>query len=126
LSTASVVVIIHHCPSSLPVVVDLVVVVVNNLSSRLVPQLLSFLLVVVSGVPARLGLKAPALAWPEAALAFSNLRPSQSRQTGLGPGLAWPRPRLLYGRIYKFYQKKEINLNTADNITTQATQVLSQ
>jgi len=48
-----------------------------------------------SAVPARLGLKAPALAWPEPALAFSNPRPSQSRQTRLGPGLAWPRPRLL-------------------------------
>jgi hypothetical protein len=32
-----------------------------------------------SDVPARLGLKAPALAWPEAALAFRNPRPGQSR-----------------------------------------------
>jgi hypothetical protein len=29
-------------------------------------------------VPARLGLEAPALAWPEGALAFSNARPGQS------------------------------------------------
>ena len=34
-----------------------------------------------SAVPARLGLKAPALAWPEAASAFSNPRPGQSRET---------------------------------------------
>ena len=58
---------------------------------------------VISVVPARLGLKATALAWPELALAFSKPRPSQSRQTGLGPGLAWPRPRLLYGRIFFTY-----------------------
>ena len=40
-----------------------------------------------SAVPARLGLKAPALAWPEGALALSNLRPGQSRQSRLGSGL---------------------------------------
>ena len=40
-----------------------------------------------SDVPARLGLKAPALAWPEAALAFSNAGPGQSRTHGLAP--AW-------------------------------------
>jgi hypothetical protein len=55
-----------------------------------------FILQIVSDVPARLGLKAPALAWPEAALAFKNPRPGQSRQPGLGSGLARPRPRLLY------------------------------
>ena len=38
---------------------------------------------------ARLGLEAPALAWLEAALALSNLRPGQSRQSQLGSGLAW-------------------------------------
>ena len=45
-------------------------------------------------VPARLGLEAPALAWPEGALAFSTLGPSQSHWNGLA--LAWPgfRPRL--------------------------------
>ena len=48
-----------------------------------------------SAFPARLGLKAPALAWPELALAFSNTRPGQSHQTRLGLGLAQPRPRLL-------------------------------
>ena len=47
-----------------------------------------------SAVPARLGLKAPALAWPEVALASSNARPGQSHLTWLGLGLAWPRPRL--------------------------------
>jgi hypothetical protein len=47
-----------------------------------------------SAVPARLGLKAPALAWPKTALAFAIHRPGQSRQLGLGPGLAWPGPRL--------------------------------
>jgi hypothetical protein len=56
-----------------------------------------------SAVPARLGLKAPALAWPEAALAFSNPRPGQSRRPRLGPGLAWPRPRLLYVKIFNFF-----------------------
>ena len=44
---------------------------------------------------AQLGLEAPALAWLEA-LAFSNLRPGQSRHSQLGSGLAWPRPQLLY------------------------------
>jgi len=43
----------------------------------------------LSAVPAWLGLKAPALA-------FLNARPSQSRQPGLGSGLAQPRPWLLY------------------------------
>jgi hypothetical protein len=45
-------------------------------------------------VPARLGLEAPALAWPEGALALSTLGPSQSHWNGLA--LAWPgfRPRL--------------------------------
>jgi len=32
-----------------------------------------------SAVPARLGLEAPALAWPEAALASSNLRPASGK-----------------------------------------------
>ena len=52
--------------------------------------------VAYSDVPARLGLKAPALAWPEVALACSDTRPGQSRHSGLGLGLAWPRPRLVY------------------------------
>ena len=47
-----------------------------------------------SAVPARLDLKAPALAWPEGAPALSNLRPGQSRQSRLGSGLARPRPQL--------------------------------
>ena len=50
--------------------------------------------IVVSAVPARLGLEAPALAWPEGASASSDLRPGQSRQPRLGSGLAWPGPRL--------------------------------
>jgi hypothetical protein len=37
-----------------------------------------------------------ALAWPEVALASSNLRPGQSRHSQLGSGLAWPRLQLLY------------------------------
>ena len=49
-----------------------------------------------SAVLAQLGLKAMALAWLEAALAFSTHRPGQSRQPGPGSGLAWPRPWLLY------------------------------
>jgi hypothetical protein len=48
-----------------------------------------------SAVPARLGLKA-------AALAFSTPRPGQSRQPGPGPGLARPRPRLLYVKCSNF------------------------
>ena len=47
-----------------------------------------------SAVLARLGLKAVALAWPEAALAFSNARPGQSRQLRLGLGSARLRPWL--------------------------------
>ena len=51
---------------------------------------------------ARLGLKAAALAWLEPASALSNLRPSQSRHSRLGSGLAWPRPRLLNVKIIFF------------------------
>jgi hypothetical protein len=47
-------------------------------------------------VPARLGPKALALAWPERALALNIVRPSQSHYVRLGSGLAWPRPGLLY------------------------------
>ena len=47
----------------------------------------------ISVVPARLGLKAPALA-------FSNTRPGQSHQLWLGSGLARPRLRLLYGKSF--------------------------
>ena len=55
-----------------------------------------------SAVPARLGLKAAALAWPKAALASSIHGPSQSRQPGLGLGLARLRPRLLYAKYVIF------------------------
>jgi hypothetical protein len=65
-----------------------------------------------SGVLAWLGLKAPALAWPEAALACSNPRPGQSCQPGLGPGLAWPRPRLFCVKVF-------------DNETVKIEQILS-
>jgi len=44
----------------------------------------------------------PTPAWPEAALAFEYPRPGQSRQRGLGSGLAWPRPRLLYVKCQNF------------------------
>ena len=42
-----------------------------------------------SAVPARLGLEAAALAWPEAAWAFEIPRPGLSRQR-VNNGLAWP------------------------------------
>ena len=48
-----------------------------------------------SDVPARLGLKAPALARLKPALAFSKTEPSQSRHSRLGPGPARLKPRLL-------------------------------
>ena len=56
----------------------------------------------LSAVPARLGLKAAALAWLETALAFSTHRPGQSRQPGPGLGLARPRPQLLYVKCSNF------------------------
>ena len=55
-----------------------------------------------SAVLARLGLKAVALAWLEAALAFSTHRPGQSHQPGPGLGLARPRPWLLYVKCSNF------------------------
>ena len=61
-----------------------------------------------SAVLAWLGLKALALAWPEAALAFSNARPGQCHQPRLGLGLAWPRPWLLYVK-YKFFSIQVTN-----------------
>jgi hypothetical protein len=64
----------------------------------------------VHGPAARLGLKAPALAWLEVALALSNLRPSQSRRSRLGSSVRKsgpvrsfalealrPRPRPVFG-----------------------------
>jgi hypothetical protein len=57
---------------------------------------------VTSAVPAQLGLKALALAWPKAALAFSNPGPGQSHESQLGPGLAQPRPWLLYVKCIFF------------------------
>jgi len=37
-----------------------------------------------------LGLKAAALAWPDTALALSNLRPGRCQRLWPGSGLAWP------------------------------------
>jgi hypothetical protein len=47
------------------------------------------------------------LAQPEAALAFSKSGPSQSRHTWLGPGLAWPKPRL-YAKKISITRKQSI------------------
>jgi hypothetical protein len=44
---------------------------------------------------ARLGLKAPALAWPELALAFQNHEPGPGCWPWPGPAWLWPKPRLL-------------------------------
>ena len=55
--------------------------------------------VVVVVVPAQLGPKAPALAWPEAALALSRPGPGQSPHSRLGSGPAWLKPRLLVHNI---------------------------
>ena len=52
---------------------------------------------------AQLGLKALALAWLEAALALSKLRPGQSCHCWLGSSLAWPRPWLLAYKYLYFY-----------------------
>ncbi|KAF8907259.1 hypothetical protein CPB84DRAFT_1875694 [Gymnopilus junonius] len=43
----------------------------------------------------RLGLKAPALAWLELALAFPNLEPGQKPKIRLGLARLWPKPGLL-------------------------------
>ena len=51
-----------------------------------------------SDVPAQLGPKAMALAWPLAALAFQIDQPSRSQLSWLGSGLAQPEPWLLGGR----------------------------
>ena len=55
-----------------------------------------------SAVLAQLGLKAAALAWLEAAWAFSTHRLGQSHQPGPGLGLAQPRPWLLYVKCSNF------------------------
>jgi hypothetical protein len=54
--------------------------------------------------------KTPALAWPEMALAlaFSNPRASQSRQPGLDPGLALPRPRLLHVKTFNLLEVQDV------------------
>jgi len=49
--------------------------------------------VYISDVPARLGLKATALAWLSTARAFKIHRPGQSRQTRLALAWLWPEPR---------------------------------
>ena len=48
------------------------------------------------------------MAWLEAALALSNLRPGQSRHSRLGSGLAWPRPQLLYVKIFCIFTRLQI------------------
>ena len=55
-----------------------------------------------SDVPARLGPKATALAWPEPALAFSRAGLSQSCHSRLGPGPVQPKPWLLAHILIKF------------------------
>jgi hypothetical protein len=47
----------------------------------------------ISDVPARLGLKAAALAWLLAAQAFETCRPGQSRQIRLALARLWLEPR---------------------------------
>jgi hypothetical protein len=51
---------------------------------RSLPTLFAQAVSLSSNVPARLGPKAPALAWPD---------------SRLGPGLAWPKPRLLVRNV---------------------------
>jgi hypothetical protein len=53
----------------------------------------------LSDVPARLGLKAAALAWLFTALAFRMLRPGQSRQWQLALAWPWPEPRPKYTKF---------------------------
>ena len=55
----------------------------------------------ISDVPAWLGPKATALAWLEAAPALWRDGPSQSHNSWLGPGSAWPKPRLLAEKVHK-------------------------
>jgi hypothetical protein len=55
-------------------------------------------MVVVSDVPARLGLKAGALAWLSMARAFRITRPGQSRQWRLALAWLWLKPRPMYGK----------------------------
>ena len=59
----------------------------------------------LSAVLAWLGLKAMALAWLEAAAAFSTHRPGQSCQPGSSSGLAWPRLWLLYAKCSIFFYR---------------------
>src|ERR1700736_6142063 len=56
-----------------------------------------------SDVPARLGLKAMALAWLSTAQAFTILRPGQSRQSWLALAWPWPEPRPEYGKCKILY-----------------------
>ena len=59
-----------------------------------------------SDVPAWLGLKALALAWPEMALACSDPILGQSCHSGLGLGLAQPRLQLVYVQTSQVIQQK--------------------
>ena len=83
---------------------------------------LSFMIRVI---PAWLGLKATALAWPGATSACSIPRPGQSCQLWLGSSLAWPGPRLLYvtmkkklcsslvATVWKHFNKDDVHVQLA-------------
>ena len=76
-------------------------------------------------VPAQLGLKATALAWPGVALACSIPRPGQSHRLQLGSGLAWPGLQLLYvtmkkilcsslvATVWKHFDKDDVHVQLA-------------
>ena len=74
-----------------------------------------------SDVPARLGLKAAALARPEPAPAFSKAGPGQSRQTRLGPGPARLKPRLLAEKTIIFSYCRKTYLRHVRNSNYQVT-----
>jgi hypothetical protein len=63
-----------------------------------------------SDVPARLGPKAPALAWLWGAPALRKPGPGQSRHWGLGSGPARPKPRLLGDNIHVLHYKKVLKV----------------
>jgi hypothetical protein len=61
---------------------------------------------------ARLGLKAPALAWLHLALASQISKPGQKPKVGLGLAWLWPKPQLLVQKHSKIIEKiKCIQIN---------------